>query len=348
MRRMTTAAAVLTMLAATWAAPAAEAAGKPFRPPCWYGAKQGVTPYKWPFNMRTDPEYERYLRRHRGRRMQGNSPECRVTPGGIKDRTPRNAIEIGRDATTLDGRSRDRPWPMVDSAGTPFAEISQTAGGVWSVRRVSDGKVWTFSEKVNILLKGRICMQFGRTSPVRAAASRYVHIRFGATVRPEGADLSFGGLIDRKALPRALQRGIRASAGCGTPAPGRLRPQPAGTVGEFFDLADPARDPRYVSERAFQRGDKTGEDLRNYYETTFGTASMVTSTTAVDGGGLVRAIVPHATPFERADGFGYPDQNYACGTSTDGVTWSYGRVIVGTRRVWGWLPRYTPVTARGC
>jgi hypothetical protein len=157
-------------------------------------------------------------------------------------------------------------------------------------------------------------------------------------------DLSFGGLIDRRALPARVQP-RSATAGCGLTS--RRRPVASGTVGEFFDLADPARRPMYVSERAYARGNLKGEDVRNYLDDTFGLAALTVSTTAVDGGGIVRAIVPQSTPFERADGFGYPDQNYAC-DATDGVTWSYGRIRLGSGRAWGWLPRWTAVPSRPC
>ena len=57
--------------------------------------------------------------------------------------------------------------------------------------------------------------------------------------------------------------------------------------------------------------------------------------------------MPLGTLFHRADGFGYADPNHLCDT-TDGITWSYGRILLGSTPAPGWLPTPVQVPARPC
>ena len=312
---------------------------------CWTGA------YPWTFDDRD------------------KAPTCRVTPGGIKDRTWSDDAEqkdqplIEQEKESLVFRKLARgSWPLRNSLGTAFAEIKQLSPDLPRgkrrriTNRITDE---TFDiHGMTLRVKGEVCASF-------ASAWRYIHVRVSITVknRPDASEaLSFGGLIARSALdlPARLQairpgtrvKEPRAKTGCGrrrrlTTARDMAPPQ---TVKQFVDFG-PGRNPTYVSSR--KEAQPEGEPLDNYYNAAFGQAALAVSTTAVQGGGYVRVIVPLSATFEELDHFDYLDPNHGC-DSVDGVRWSYGRIAFPKdertkdertknplpTEVWGWLPRH--------
>jgi len=292
--------------------------------PCWHGPHA----HPWPFDHRRDPE----------RRKAGNSPACRVTPGKrIYDRTPRGAIELAKQHRKL----LKGAWPVLDSLGGEIATIQMLSHGRWTIKAMAQDETWT-ARSVVILVKGRVCAHF-------EGMSRYIHVRISVR-SPARAELGFGGLIARAALPT---KPGRAATGCGT----RVLGPPLATipVAAQFGLAGTGRHPTYISERASKGKSPTrvrklpGEGLRNYFHEPYRSAELAVSTTAVEGGGYVRAILSWDMMFDVHDSFAYADPNRPC-TATDGVIWSYGRVFAPSHpfEAWGWLPRLTAVAPRPC
>jgi hypothetical protein len=342
----------IAMLLFGFVVPVADAAvkvpAKQFHGQCWYGDPRGSA-FAWPFWVIGDTENDAWRREHGGQDKPGGAPKCRVTGNGLRDTTPSTKqIETGKNKDdspkwtirALDGMGRW--WPIADSNGRVFTQLRGNADGTWTVR-LPDGTEKALPNPA-MAIKGRICVGWASDSTIkRGDRSRYVNVRFGPRA-DAGEDLSVGGLIDSRALPSRLSRRITAKTGCGSPRAGKRKP--AVPVGDFTGLAEDAREPTYVSENS--GGAAAGEPVRNYHSTAFGVVAVAVSTTAVDGGGYVRGVVPFATPFEEVDRFGYADPNHGCG-SPDGVTWAYGRLVLANKQaLWGWVPQYTAVTPPPC
>jgi hypothetical protein len=210
---------------------------------------------------------------------------------------------------------------------------------------------------------------------------------FGTQLYPGPVYMGIRGFLPRRALPQrglanphgrlrggstdriidSFSTGCRGESGPRFVAPPPPEPKVHSSLVPLFDWND-----RYSGGGA---GGNAGSRLANYHgwpdpkqdrptrpgpvpARTTGRVDIVRevklmkSTTAVKGGGIVRAIVPAGSHFVELDHFPYRDPNVLCARVAPGrveaaavVQWMYVR-IVGTRIV-GWVPfRTTPQVTR--
>jgi hypothetical protein len=65
---------------------------------------------------------------------------------------------------------------------------------------------------------------------------------------------------------------------------------------------------------------------------------LTISTTGVDSGGVVRAILPAGVEYEEHDRIGYADSNVPCEQEHRVAKWRFGRIVGSQNTMWGWIP----------
>lgn len=142
-----------------------------------------------------------------------------------------------------------------------------------------------------------------------------------------GAGQRFRGFV----LPRSIvSRSDRAAMVAKTAGCGRQQGREEGR----FIIKDPAFGEQDAYERTDGRDD--GNHYASYNARANGSLYLSTSTTAVRGGGVPRAIVFTGDTFVR---YGHTESCDANTRSGGCVTWSFGFVAVdGGRQAWGWVP----------
>lgn len=216
-----------------------------------------------------------------------------------------------------------RTWPLHDSFGRPLGRVLVDADGRRQLEAL-DG-VTRFGVQV-LDVRGRGCMADPRQQ------ARH------ALVQVIARDADAGGLqafVDRRALDPNTDAAVRAQrgTGCGPSGPerGRMRP---------------LRDPDVYPFAHARLSNGVLNDVKEYdAKPSFGGAVyLMTNTTGVRVGGIVRIVVRVGTPVAKVD------QLRGCDRGSDGtLTWRYVSVRTGLParpRVFGWLPARCVVSGR--
>jgi hypothetical protein len=327
-RRSAWAAIVVAALAAATVAATAFPAAAPAQEPATCAWSSGLDPFPYPFNPR-----KRY-----------SLPRCRLAINGTRDEGSPRANHARRFFGRLRrnrGRRGRRAWTFVDSLGRRLAVVELKVRK-WLVRNPATHRLIYRQRRpapYKLELQGRACMASDRLE--RRYALVAIHIGRRRTRvrgrrpsrRTNLVPYQLRAFVPRRALPRRGRRRLRIS--------GVVDHYAVDCVSSELPEPEPAPlgNPRF-RERRHRYVGTDGIDRRyatyNAKPAFQGARYLVTHTTAVRGGGIVRAVVRASDPISVVDGFGYCDPNYGRRPIKRPVaTWSFGRVA-GTR-VWGWL-----------
>ena len=261
----------------------------------------------------------------------------------------------GRAGRILRHRLLPGRHPLVDSFGQPFGWFEQVSLTRVRIHREHSGRLATLRH-ARIEVQGRGCMATPSLTDAHVLVTLYAphysaargrHRRVDAGVRAFIArDLLPPGVFHHSSPPSRAGNGLLIDhyrTGCGRPPPHAV---PSLTAAQLVK-------PHYGVHQLYQGVKRPcsrpmsrwcGFHYSDFSHPAFAPDVMplMSATTGVRGGGIVRAVIRTTRPFRVLDAIGYPDPNVPCGQAPV-ARWMFGDANPdakpGEYHIYGWFPR---------
>ena len=268
----------------------------------------------------------------------GDSPRCRRTLGGAMDRGLATWRKAGRAGRVLTRRLRPGRHVLVDSFGQPFGSFEQVSLTRFRIRRIGGGR-WATLRHAKLQVQGRGCMVTRRLTDsyvlVTIHAPHYSAARGHHRRRVDGGARAF---IARDLLPAGVFH--------------HSHPPSRAANGELIDHYRTGCG-RYGVHQLYQGVKRPcsrpmsrwcGFHYSDFSHPAFAhdVMPLMSATTGVRGGGIVRALIRTTRPFRVLDAIGYTDPNVPCGQAPV-ARWVFGDANPdakpGEYHIYGWFPK---------
>jgi hypothetical protein len=285
-----------------------------------------------------------------------STPRCRRTLGGAMDRGLPMGRKNGRAGRILTRRVAPGRHALVDSFGQPFGWFEQVSLNRFRIHREHGGR-WATMRHAKLQVQGRGCMA------TRALTDSYVlvtiyspHYSVARGRHRRYVDAGVRAFILRDLLPAGAFHHSRPPSragngalidhyrtGCGRPPPHPVE-ELAGMklVKPRFGVHQLYQGVKRPCSRPMSRW--CGYHYSDFAHPAFAPDVMplMSATTGVRNGGIVRALVRTTQPFEVLDAIGYADPNVPCHQAPV-ARWVFGdanpNAQPGEYHIYGWFPR---------
>ena len=285
----------------------------------------------------------------------GDSPRCRRTLGGAMDRGLPEGRNNGRAGRILRRRVLPGRHELVDSFGQPFGWFEQDSLRRFRIHEERGGR-WGTLRHGQIQVQGRGCMATRSLTDTYVLVAIYApHYSVARGHRRRKVDAGVRAFIRRDLLPPGVFHHSRPPSrasngwlinhyrtGCGQPPP-----HPVEGLGSL-KLSKPRYGVHQLYQGAkrpcsFPRSRWCGFHYSDFSHPAFAPDVMplMSATTGVRNGGIVRALIRTRRPFRVLDAIGYADPNVPCGQARV-ARWVFGDAnpdaASGENHIYGWFP----------